>query len=95
MRARLEEDHRNAALLAERLEEIGLSVEPSPARTNMVYFTCGSALCDGKTLLERCKEKGLLIGSAGGDRMRMVTHLGLDGSSVERAASILGEVVSR
>lgn len=95
MRARLGDDHRNAARLAELLAEIGLFVEPTPARTNMVYFGLGGAPCDVATLQERCRERGLLIGNAGGGRMRMVTHLGLDGSAVERAASILKEVLNR
>jgi threonine aldolase len=95
MRGRLREDHVNAAALASRLEEIGLAVESARRRTNMVYFSlCGDSF-EVRELIWRCAKRGLLIGSAGGGRIRMVTHLGLDASSVRRASLIIKEVLSK
>jgi threonine aldolase len=92
MRGRLSEDHENAALLAGLLLENGFDVEYVPRRTNMVYFRAGKKFKDAGSLLRRSREKGLLIGQAGEDRIRMVTHLGLDGNSVRGAAAILKDI---
>ena len=92
MRSRLSEDHENAALLADLLLEYGFDVEYVPRRTNMVYFRTGKKFKDADSLIRRCREKGLLIGIAGAGRIRMVTHLGLDESSVRDAAAILKDI---
>jgi threonine aldolase len=95
MRDRLPEDHANAALLASliaKFSKYGINVEPALRRTNMVYFTTGHDT-DAASLIGLCRERGLLTGLAGPGRIRMVTHLGLDGSSVRRAAEIMGEIL--
>jgi threonine aldolase len=95
MRGRLSEDHANAALLASLLgglAEYGIDVEPAPRRTNMVYFTVRHGF-DITSLIERCKERGLLMGASGPGRVRMVTHLGLDGGAVRRAVEIMKEIL--
>jgi threonine aldolase len=86
MRDRLREDHENASLLASLLVDAGFEVEPAARRTNMVYFRGSSAT------VEACRARDLLIGTAGPDRIRMVTHIGLDENSVRRAVDILREV---
>jgi threonine aldolase len=91
MRERLVDDHKNASLLASLLSEIGFDVENVPRRTNMVYFRTGK-LVDAASLIARCLNKGLLIGAAGPDRIRMVTHLGIDENSVKQAVAILKEI---
>jgi threonine aldolase len=95
MRGRLSEDHKNASLLASLLQEAGYGVEPTPKRTNMVYFKTGSKYKDAVSFAEVCREQGLLIGVAGQERIRMVTHLGLDENSVRRAAGLLKTLGAR
>jgi threonine aldolase len=92
MRDRLADDHKNAAALAEGLAGIGYDVEDAPRRTNMVYFGVGERHGDAGTFVERCAERGLLIGAAGPGRIRMVTHLGVDENSVAGAVNILKDL---
>ncbi|MDR1578805.1 MAG: low-specificity L-threonine aldolase [Synergistaceae bacterium] len=92
MRGRLADDHKNAAALAEGLTEAGYDVEDTPRRTNMVYFNIGEGDGDAAAFVKKCAERGLLIGVAGAARIRMVTHLGLDENSVDRAIEILKDM---
>jgi threonine aldolase len=91
MRERLREDHENAALLAELLKECGMNVEDVPNRTNMVFFNLTDGQSDAQTLIKRCGERGLLIGSPGGRRIRMVTHVGLSINDVKSAVVVIKE----
>jgi threonine aldolase len=91
MRGRLSEDHKNAALLAGLLRDIGLAVEDVPHRTNMVYFALP---CACRSFTGLCADKGLLLGAAGEGRFRMVTHVGLDECDVRNAAGFIKEVLS-
>jgi threonine aldolase len=95
MRGRLSEDHSNALLLADLLREIGIEVEQLPRRTNMVYFRTPSAIRDESLFTAACLEKGLRLNPSGRERIRMVTHIGIDESSVRRASEIIKEVISR
>jgi threonine aldolase len=79
---RLEEDHRNAALLAEGLSGInGLSVDYSDAQTNMVFIEPPEAQI--AALPAYLSEKGILI--TGGKPVRLVTHLDVDRDDISRA----------
>ncbi len=90
--ARLAEDHENAAVLAERLEEGDhLSVEPCPRRTNMVYFGIRKEGLTAEELALRCRLKGVLFNPVGPKRVRLVTHLDVSRSDVREAARIILE----
>ena len=95
MRERLSVDHANASLLAELLQNAGLNVETVPARTNMVFFGTLEGQPDAQVLMELCKKKGLLMGAAGANRLRMVTHLDVSEDDVRRAADIIREVIKQ
>jgi threonine aldolase len=95
MRGRLSEDHANAALLADLLLGIGIDVEPVPRRTNMVYFRTPDALSDEALFARECSERGVQILASGNRRIRMVTHLGIDESSVRRAVDVIKEAAAR
>ncbi|MDR0653787.1 MAG: threonine aldolase [Synergistaceae bacterium] len=92
MRGRLADDHKNADALAEGLAGAGYDVERTLRRTNMVYFGVGERHGDAAAFVQKCAERGLLIGSAGPGRIRMVTHLGVDENSVARAIDILKDL---
>jgi threonine aldolase len=69
---RLEEDHRNAALLADRLAEVpGLVVEPMRLRTNMVMVQTDRPAAE---VVLRLREAGVLVNAVGPRRIRLVTH---------------------
>jgi 4-aminobutyrate aminotransferase-like enzyme len=58
----------------------------------MVYFRPPQNV-DAGALVSGALKDGLLIGPSGAGRIRMVTHLGLDESSVRRAVEILKEII--
>ncbi len=79
---RLEEDHRNAALLAEGLSGINdLTVDYSDAQTNMVFIEPSEAHV--AALPGYLSERGILI--TGGKRVRLVTHLDVDRDDITSA----------
>jgi threonine aldolase len=79
---RLADDHANAAHLAKGLAEAGLKVDP--VQTNMVFATVPADSVAGlKQHLEANGVKALVS-----PRLRLVTHLDLDRSQVERAVDV-------
>ncbi len=90
-RARLVEDHQNARLLAERLAESkGWTVELASVETNIVIAQVAR---DPDEVVARAKADGVLIGSLGGGRVRLVTHLDVDRAACERATEVLRRAV--
>jgi threonine aldolase len=79
---RLADDHANAAHLAKGLAEAGLKVDP--VQTNMVFATVPADSVAGlKQHLEANGVRALVS-----PRLRLVTHLDLDRSQVERAVDV-------
>jgi threonine aldolase len=86
---RLEEDHQNAALLAQQLSAIEeLSV--SPVQTNMVFVRVLNA--DPTELACRLKEKGVIVRP--GRSMRLVTHLDVSRSDIHQAVAAFKAALS-
>jgi threonine aldolase len=84
---RLAEDHENARRLAEGLAGIpALGVDPSSVQTNMVF--CTIAGTDMDALRAHLKAKGVVIGS--GNPLRLVTHLDVSASDVDRVVAAFG-----
>lgn len=78
---RLEEDHANAAFLAESLGEIDeVTVDYSPMQTNMVFITVSAVHSAG--LATFLRQKGVLI--TGGETIRLVTHLDIERDDIPR-----------
>jgi threonine aldolase len=74
--ARLAEDHRNAGRLAAGLRGLDLAVEQ---HTNMVFARVSSP----ERLAAHLADRGIIV--LPGTRMRLVTHLDVDASGIERA----------
>jgi threonine aldolase len=86
-RARLVDDHANAKLLAEKLAGApGWSIDPATVQTNIVI---ASVRADPDALVTRARAEGVLLGSLGNGRVRLVTHLDVDRTQCERAADVL------
>lgn len=79
---RLAEDHENAELLSSGLAHID-ELLVTQARTNILFVTppAGSA----PALREALAAEGILLG--GGDTIRLVTHLDVDGDGVQRTVA--------
>lgn len=88
---RLAEDHANARVLAEGLAEIpGVSIDPDQVRTNLVFFEVDAPI-GAAGLIARLRDDGVLGGLSGPNRIRMVTHFGIERSDVERVARLVRE----
>ncbi len=93
-RARLAEDHAHAKLLAEALAGApGIRVDLTRVQTNivMIDFERGTA----RAVVELAREEGVLLGTAGAQRVRAVTHLDVDHDGVMRAAQVITEIAGK
>jgi len=90
---RLEEDHRNAKRLAEGLAKIeGISVNLECVQTNMVLFDIiGLGVAD-ELFISKLKENGVLALTNAKNKVRMVTHRGIEREHIERAIIAVGNV---
>ena len=84
----LAEDHANARLMAER---IGL--DPARIQTNIVIFDIAKTGLAPADFLARLKEQGVLAGSIGGTRIRLVTHLDVSREDCIRAAGTIASLL--
>ncbi len=92
--ARLQEDHQNARLIAERLAQSPrFKVNLTAVQTNILVFDLTSDVPDAPAVVARAKEKGLLIFAFGPRTVRAVTHMDVSREQCERAADILIEIV--
>ncbi|PSR24193.1 MAG: low-specificity L-threonine aldolase [Sulfobacillus acidophilus] len=83
-RHRLAEDHRRARQLLAGLRELGYQAWGPSIPTNMVMIdTPGPA----QPLVQEMASEGILMGTMGPQRIRLVTHLDIDDVGVERALS--------
>lgn len=93
---RLHIDHENARRLAEGIAQIpGLRIDPHKVRTNIVIFDCEKT---GKTAVELCEAlqpHGIWAQDTAPFSVRFVTHCDVDREGVERALTVLQEVVAK
>ncbi len=82
---RLAEDHANAQRLGAGLADLR-GVRVQPVETNFVMMDYADTGVAPKDLVGRMRERGVLC-SAGGTRLRLVTHKDVDREGVERALS--------
>jgi threonine aldolase len=91
---RLEEDHKNARLLAEGLAKIdGLHLDLRTVQTNIVMCDLDDLGVSAETFVDKLKARGVLVNSMSKTRVRFVTHRGIEKHHIERALSIIEEVV--
>ncbi len=85
----LPEDHANAKLMAER---IGL--DPAKIQINIVIFDIARTGQTPTDFLARLKSSGVLAGSVGGTRIRLVTHYDVSREDCMRAAEAIAELLA-
>jgi threonine aldolase len=94
MPARLAEDHQNARLLADLLNEIPeLDLEPSKVRTNIFMVGISRTGFNSEQLSARLKERGLLVSQLDSCRIRLVTHNDVNRMQMHEAAGIIKRVL--
>jgi threonine aldolase len=84
---RLADDHANARGLAEAIAQMPgvVGLDPARARTNFVFFELQRPELRRQFLATLADEGVLMIDYPGGDRVRAVTHYGIDAAEVDRA----------
>jgi threonine aldolase len=84
---RLAEDHANARRLADAIAGMpGIEdLDPSRVRTNFVFFELARPDLRPQFLDALQREGVQMIDYPGGDRVRAVTHYGIDESDIDRA----------
>jgi threonine aldolase len=91
--ARLQVDHDNAKLLAGHLASIpGITLNPAKVQTNIVIFDVKRSGRSSADFLGTLAKHNVLAVPVDNDRVRMVTHLDVDGDDVLKAASIVRNV---
>jgi len=90
---RLEEDHRNAKRLAEGLAKIeGISVNLDMVQTNMVLFDVSGLGVADEQFLSKLKENGVLALTNAKNKVRLVTHRGIEKEHIEKALTAIENV---
>jgi threonine aldolase len=93
MIGRLEEDHVNARRLAEGLSRVeGVSVDMERVQTNMVLVDIGSLQVTDDCFLSKLKENGVLALTNAKNKVRMVTHRGIEKEHIEKAVTAVENV---
>jgi threonine aldolase len=94
--ARLHIDHEHAQLLAQAVAQIpSLRIDASKVRTNIVIFDCSQT---GMTAVEFCDAlapHGILAQDTALHSVRFVTHCDVNRAGIDRAISVLREVVAK
>jgi len=89
---RLAEDHVNARRLADGIVGLpGIQVDPGRVETNIVIIQITDRKLTSQAIVERLKERGLLIVPIGARALRAVTHLDVSGEDIDRAVGIFRE----
>ncbi len=87
---RLAEDHSRARRLAHALAPSPhLRVDPAAVQTNIVVARLPAG--EAEELVARCERRGVRFLDLDRRRVRLVTHLDVDGPGIERAAKVIAE----
>jgi threonine aldolase len=92
-RARLADDHANARRFAEALAaHRSVELDPATVQTNIVVFRLCAGAIDAATLVQRARERGVLVNAFDARTIRAVTHLDVSREQAERAGATLLEL---
>jgi threonine aldolase len=87
---RLAEDHEHARMLADGLAAIdAVQIDPGSVETNIVICDVD----DAPALVAALERENVRVGALGPRRLRMVTHLDVDRSGIERALDAFSAVL--
>jgi len=94
MPARLEEDHRNACVLAEAVTgQKSAEIDMTTVQTNIVIFKLTKGK-DSAAFVAAMKELGVLTSAIGPRSVRFVTHFDVSREDCERAAKAAGQLLA-
>jgi threonine aldolase len=92
---RLKDDHLNARFLAEGVAKIdGLKVDLDRVQTNMVFLDKEGLGVSDADFVSALKEKGVLVAPIAKNKIRIVTHRGVERRHVDKALDTIKNVVT-
>jgi threonine aldolase len=92
---RLKIDHDNAKTLGEKISKIhDIILNPETIQTNMVIFQLADKI-DGNAFLEQLKLQGILALSMSRNKIRFVTHHGIERTHIEKTAATIEEILTK
>ncbi|MFX1571623.1 MAG: threonine aldolase family protein [Promethearchaeota archaeon] len=91
---RLEEDHKHAKLLTDYIKSFDLPVKVNTPDTNIIVLKLMKNVPILKLLNELGKE-GVLAFNISKDKIRFVTHYGIDEGDIKLASEIIGKVIAK
>jgi threonine aldolase len=95
MISRLKTDHENARLLAEKISKIrGVNIDLKNVQTNMVTFDLDSSIDCGRFILG-LKQDSILALAQAKNRVRMVTHRGIEKEHIETTVNAIERILNR
>jgi threonine aldolase len=95
MTCRLQEDHDNAKLLAQRLSELKqVDLDAAGVQTNIVIFGLRHGM-EARGLVTALGARGVRAGSVGPHAVRLVTHHDVNRDDCERAAQVIAEEIQK
>ena len=94
MTARLSEDHARARRLVAGLSGLpGLVLDPGTPFTNMIFFNLAEDFpLDAAAFAARLKTHGVLVGTVGPRRIRLVTHYWIDDDAVDQTVTAFKQI---
>ena len=92
---RLKDDHSNAQLLAKGLASIdGIEIDPARVQTNIVAYDVSGLRTNGNKWVEKLGASGVKAGALEDNRIRMVTHRGIEREDIEYALVVAEKAAS-
>ncbi|MTI86093.1 MAG: low-specificity L-threonine aldolase [Firmicutes bacterium] len=92
---RLSEDHANAGRLAQALNDLpGLEIDLNSVQTNIISVNFSGQITAAE-FVQKMAEKGVKCNATGPYSVRLVTHLNISGSDVDRAISIIESIIKQ
>lgn len=94
MPARLEQDHKNAKLLAIGLANIsGIEIDPETVQSNILVFDISKTGLNTTQFSSLLKEQGILANGINPKQMRMLTHYDVSEKDCQTALNIIKNIV--
>ena len=91
---RLQLDHDNAKQLSFGLAAIdGITAWPEQTESNLVFMELENELGTAVQFAAALKERGVLVGPMGGQRVRLVTHIDIDSSDIPKVIDAVKDCV--
>ena len=92
----LKNDHKKAKAIAFAVASIApKTINPEHVQTNIVGLDLDSIIISASELSAQLKEKGVLASALGPKYLRLVTHLDITDSDIEKVNSILPQLLQR